>query len=275
MEQRYKPKRGFKGVWIPKPIWLSKELSIIEKVFLAEIDSLDEDDNGCYATNDYLAEFFGLSTKRVSFIINRLCSRGYARSEINKRAGNKRRLWVCPEKYPRPIAESGDTPIPENGDSPSPRKQGEARPESGDTPIPENEASDNKDNKIERKRDNKTDFSPVKLSPEKAYLLLRQYGISQKTANAIVFEQSVPPEMIEEVIKNGIAKQKFEPEFKLKSGYIIASINGARREGKIVRPTKYSKTLKKIIDEKNRPQKRLSPEEFQTKREKQKKLLTH
>ena len=44
-----KLKRSFKGIWIPAHIWLNKSLSIQEKVFLAEIDSLDNDD-GCYAS---------------------------------------------------------------------------------------------------------------------------------------------------------------------------------------------------------------------------------
>lgn len=36
--------RKFKGIWIPANVWLGTELSIIEKVLLAEIDSLDNDE---------------------------------------------------------------------------------------------------------------------------------------------------------------------------------------------------------------------------------------
>lgn len=36
--------RDFKGVWIPKEIWLSTELTLQEKVMLVEIDSLDNED---------------------------------------------------------------------------------------------------------------------------------------------------------------------------------------------------------------------------------------
>ena len=42
--------RGFKGIWIPKEIWESKEISMQEKVFLAEIHSLDNE-QGCIASN--------------------------------------------------------------------------------------------------------------------------------------------------------------------------------------------------------------------------------
>jgi hypothetical protein len=63
--------RDFKGVWIPKEIWLNKELKLIEKCFLVEIDSLDNDD-GCFASNSYFAEFFGISKGRCSQIIKSL-----------------------------------------------------------------------------------------------------------------------------------------------------------------------------------------------------------
>ena len=62
-------KRAFKGIWIPSTIWLDKDISIHEKVMLAEIDSLDNKD-GCFASNAYFAEFFSLSKRRVSTIIN-------------------------------------------------------------------------------------------------------------------------------------------------------------------------------------------------------------
>ena len=52
--------RDFKGIWIPKEIWLNKNLKLIEKIFLVEIDSLDNED-GCYASNKYFAEFFGIT----------------------------------------------------------------------------------------------------------------------------------------------------------------------------------------------------------------------
>ena len=63
--------REFKGVWIPKEIWLNKELTIQEKSFIAEIDSLDNDE-GCFASNDYFSNFFGLSKNRCSEIIKSL-----------------------------------------------------------------------------------------------------------------------------------------------------------------------------------------------------------
>jgi hypothetical protein len=72
-----KENRDFKGVWIPKEIWLNTDLSIIEKVLLVEIDSLDNSDRGCFASNEYLASFVQLSEGRVANIIVDLKKRGY------------------------------------------------------------------------------------------------------------------------------------------------------------------------------------------------------
>jgi hypothetical protein len=72
-----KENRDFKGVWIKKEIWLNTDLSIIEKVLLVEIDSLDNSDRGCFASNEYLASFVQLSEGRVANIIVDLKKRGF------------------------------------------------------------------------------------------------------------------------------------------------------------------------------------------------------
>lgn len=66
-----KEKRKFEGVWIPKNLWLNKELTLQEKVFFVEINSLDNED-GCFASNAYFADFFRLTKGRVSQIIKSL-----------------------------------------------------------------------------------------------------------------------------------------------------------------------------------------------------------
>ena len=38
--------RNFKGIWIPKEIWLAEDLTMQEKVMLVEIDSLDDEERG-------------------------------------------------------------------------------------------------------------------------------------------------------------------------------------------------------------------------------------
>jgi len=87
------PDRKFKGIWIPAEVWLSNELTMQEKLFYVEIDSLDNKD-GCYAKNKHFADFFGISTVRVSKVINSLCEKGLIISVINIAAGNERVLRI-------------------------------------------------------------------------------------------------------------------------------------------------------------------------------------
>lgn len=68
--------RDFKGIWIPKEVWLNKDLKLIEKLFLVEIDSLDNE-TGCWASNKYFGEFFKISKGRCSQIINSLEQKGF------------------------------------------------------------------------------------------------------------------------------------------------------------------------------------------------------
>lgn len=69
--------RDFKGIWISKEIWLDARLNSLEKCILAEIDSLDSEERGCYASNDYLAEFCQCSATKVSKAISKLIELEY------------------------------------------------------------------------------------------------------------------------------------------------------------------------------------------------------
>lgn len=63
--------RDFKGIWIDKSIWLNNELTVMEKLFLVEIDSLDNE-RGCFASNAHFSEFFQISKGRCTQIIKSL-----------------------------------------------------------------------------------------------------------------------------------------------------------------------------------------------------------
>ena len=69
--------RQFKGIWIPAEIWLTDNLTLQEKIILVEIDSLENDDKGCYASNKHFSTFFKLTTQRVSQIIKSLEEKKY------------------------------------------------------------------------------------------------------------------------------------------------------------------------------------------------------
>src|SRR6266850_5115844 len=68
--------RDFKGIWIPKEIWLSDQLSLMEKVLFVEIHSLDNE-RGCFASNAYFANFFGLHPRRIAAHIASLKEKGF------------------------------------------------------------------------------------------------------------------------------------------------------------------------------------------------------
>jgi len=70
--------RDFKGVWIPKEIYLATDLSWSEKILLIEIDSLDNDEEkGCYAGSKHFADFLGLKSASVRNMLVRLKEKGY------------------------------------------------------------------------------------------------------------------------------------------------------------------------------------------------------
>ena len=73
--------RQFKGIWIPKEVWLDKNLNALEKIILMEINSLDDEENGCYASNKYLAEFCQCTEIKVSTTISKLKKLGYIKLE--------------------------------------------------------------------------------------------------------------------------------------------------------------------------------------------------
>lgn len=69
--------RDFKGVWIPRDVWLDERLNMLEKGILTEVDSLDMSDKGCFASNKHIADFCQCSETKVSTAISKLVDLGY------------------------------------------------------------------------------------------------------------------------------------------------------------------------------------------------------
>lgn len=82
--------RDFKGVWIPKTVWLDTRLNALEKVILTEIDSLDSTERGCWASNKHIADFCQCSETKVSTAISKLIEYGYL--YVQKFDGRQREL---------------------------------------------------------------------------------------------------------------------------------------------------------------------------------------
>ena len=71
-------KRNFLGVWLPRDVYLNKKLSWTEKILYVEIQSLDNE-QGCFASNEYFAEFLDVSTTTISISISKLKKLGYVK----------------------------------------------------------------------------------------------------------------------------------------------------------------------------------------------------
>lgn len=82
--------RDFKGVWIPRTVWLDERLNALDKIILTEIDSLDIGERGCYASNKYIADFCQCSETKVSTAISKLIEYGYL--YVQKFDGRQREL---------------------------------------------------------------------------------------------------------------------------------------------------------------------------------------
>jgi len=86
--EKFGMKRSFKGVWIPAEIWLDTNLKDKERLFLTEINSLDNKD-GCWASNDYFAQFFHVTPQRASQVISSLAKKGYITVSIKYKPKSK------------------------------------------------------------------------------------------------------------------------------------------------------------------------------------------
>jgi len=85
-----KDQRDFKGVWIPKEVYLDKSVTWTAKVIFIEIHSFSADGKECFMSNEYLAEFTGITPTQVSRHISALKAKGWI--ELVSFDGNKRVL---------------------------------------------------------------------------------------------------------------------------------------------------------------------------------------
>lgn len=99
--------RNFLGVWLPKSIYLNKDLSWSEKILLVEIESLDNED-GCFASNDYFADFLDVTKTTVSVAISKLKKLGFI--EQVSFDGRRRVLKVINAEFKKTERQSVEKP---------------------------------------------------------------------------------------------------------------------------------------------------------------------
>ena len=107
--------RNFKGIWIPREIWLHPTLSMQAKALWAEIDSLyDEEKGGCYASDEYLEQFIGLKRSRLHELYKELIEAGFL-EKVSFDGRKSIRKAVIPENQTgRQVSGKPDSCLPEN-----------------------------------------------------------------------------------------------------------------------------------------------------------------
>ena len=119
--------RQFRGVWIPREVWLNRELSLTEKVMLVEIESLQDEVRGCFASNAHFAEFFALSNSRVSEIVSSLAEKGLIDVRMIREGKRvvERQIRLCtPFEKPNTPSENCANPFGKGDEPPSEKAKG-------------------------------------------------------------------------------------------------------------------------------------------------------
>jgi hypothetical protein len=92
-DQKYE----FTGVWIPKVVWESTDLTWMEKCLAAEIGALAAGEKYCTASNAYLAKKFDSSAASVANQICKLRRLGFVITEFETDGSRRMRPgWVRP-----------------------------------------------------------------------------------------------------------------------------------------------------------------------------------
>ena len=77
--------RNFKGVWIAAEIWLDKDLTLVEKALLAEIDSFTGNGRSFMKSNDTIQNEYGISRNTIGRSLRKLADRGFVEVTFNGR----------------------------------------------------------------------------------------------------------------------------------------------------------------------------------------------
>ena len=177
--------RGFKGVWIPDRLYLTREFTPNEKFVLIEIYSLTRKDRLCYATNKHFSDFVGLSESAIKKMMAKFEKLGYISRTIEYKNGSKeiiRRFIKLTNKFYESFVneteipeENADGKADDGGGEKSPRGGGEKSPrvveksiQISNTDIKCNSISSNTDPNKVFSQEEKTSYNKA-FSGEKAY----------------------------------------------------------------------------------------------------------
>ena len=241
---------------IPASVRYDQSLCPNAKLLFGEITALCNEKGYCWARNSYFVGLYEKSPRTISRWISQLIEAGYIRAENNQEAGNRRRLYI------------------ETGMSIGADKNVH-------TPPDRNVHQNNKDivllgNKIGTPI---TDLSEAAAEGEGRQLLILE-GVHPKVADSLTRAQKHPEGSIRNAIANAKSRRgwlAFTDPFRAKlfnvAGYIVASVNIARREGHSVELSNRSKALQRLSEDKGRKREPLSEIEIKAAVQRQKATL--
>nr|DAU66796.1 MAG TPA: helix-turn-helix domain protein [Caudoviricetes sp.] len=224
--------RDFKGVWIPKKVWLDTRLNALEKIILTEIDSLDNGEKGCYASNEHLAEFCQCSKTKVSTAIRKLIDCGYIyvqnfdgrKRELKSRLSNFERQNIknCKAEYHNLKESNTDINTDNNTNNKLSKKERKSKSKSYDEQIAEYTQNEDLQNALKAFLQMRS-FIKKPMTEYALKLMLKkldEFGNTDDTKIAILNQsitnnwQGIFP------LKDGNTKQEKQPEKKYdQNGY--------------------------------------------------------
>lgn len=119
--------RGFSGVWIPKQVLDSTELTPSEKILYANIASFDK---CCFENNERLAEKCGIDERTVKRALAKLSSLGFVFVEFVNNNTSKRRIYAILDN-PKKIAYLVKKGLFHNQESSDNRGEWQSFPQTG------------------------------------------------------------------------------------------------------------------------------------------------
>lgn len=190
------------GYWavLPATVRYDKRLTANAKLLYAEISALAQATGYCWASNQSLADLFGVDKKTISRLISKLAECGYIRVEVERsEAGQVTMRKVYAGLYTVTPREENTEP---EGDTPSPQNCGDPSPQCGD-PSPQNYGDPSPQNcgVFNRKNNKSNEHNPLPPKhkyPEDVRKVMREYcGNDAELAKAL-----------EAFLDNRIAKKK-------------------------------------------------------------------
>lgn len=118
----------------------NKDLSANAKLLFAEITALSQKEGYCWASNQYFADLYGVDKDTVSRWVGELVKHSYIKIEVNREAGNIRKIYLL---NVNPIPKNEDS-IPKNADT-YPQNRQDPIPKNADIIIQDNIKNNNTD----------------------------------------------------------------------------------------------------------------------------------